>query len=95
MFTATAFALTVHYNLPNSLAPVRNKKSIKKIVLATILTAMAFYWLIGAFCAVFFQRFLLFFFKKTIFTYHFFTRQTKPQNHNKTNQPHIIFTQKN
>jgi Transmembrane amino acid transporter protein. len=56
MFTATAFALTVHYNLPNSLSPMKNKSAVKKVVIATILTAMAFYWLIGAFCALFFKR---------------------------------------
>ena len=58
MFTSTAFALTVHYNLPNSLSPVRDKTHLKRVVLLVILVAVCFYWLVGAICAMFFREYL-------------------------------------
>eukprot|EP01105_Mastigella_eilhardi_P012074 TRINITY_DN2779_c0_g1_i1.p1 TRINITY_DN2779_c0_g1~~TRINITY_DN2779_c0_g1_i1.p1 ORF type:complete len:421 (-),score=84.47 TRINITY_DN2779_c0_g1_i1:50-1312(-) len=54
MFTSTAFALTVHYNMPNSLSPVRNKKNLRLIALAAILTAVFFYFAVGGSCALYF-----------------------------------------
>eukprot|EP01106_Pelomyxa_sp_JSP_P001201 TRINITY_DN1180_c0_g3_i6.p1 TRINITY_DN1180_c0_g3~~TRINITY_DN1180_c0_g3_i6.p1 ORF type:complete len:351 (-),score=50.10 TRINITY_DN1180_c0_g3_i6:171-1223(-) len=56
-FTCAAFALTMHYNLPNSLHPVRNKAHAKKISFAAVVTAILFYQLVGATCAFFFNKY--------------------------------------
>ncbi|KAH3760914.1 Transmembrane protein [Pelomyxa schiedti] len=56
-FTSTAFALTMHYNLPNSLSPVRNKLSFRTICLCAIFTAIFFYFTVGCSCGYFFNEY--------------------------------------
>ena len=68
MFSSTAVALTMHYkcvlvditfisqlSLPNSLSPLNDKKKSHKVVFLSMLTSFVFYWLIGGFCAYFFN----------------------------------------
>eukprot|EP00727_Mastigamoeba_balamuthi_P002179 m51a1_g11959 hypothetical protein (490) ;mRNA; r:792189-793988 len=55
MFPSAAFALNVHYNLPDALTPTKNKSHLKWIAMAAQLVSLLFYVLVGALCAVFFN----------------------------------------
>ncbi|KAH3742534.1 amino acid transporter [Pelomyxa schiedti] len=57
MFGSTAVALTMHYNLPNAIAPVRNKSRLRAIVLGAMCVALFFYMAVGVICSVFFNSY--------------------------------------
>jgi hypothetical protein len=56
IFTAGAVALNFHYNLPDIIKPVRDKKSLLKVTGASQLTAFSLYVVIGCLCAAYFRH---------------------------------------
>ncbi|KAH3767154.1 Transmembrane protein [Pelomyxa schiedti] len=55
LVTSAAYAYTVHYNMPDALTPVRNKYTLRQIMLAGLFTSMLFFLLMGIVCAYFFN----------------------------------------
>lgn len=56
IFTSAAVAINCHYNFPDIIRPVKNKKPLLRVVLAALTTAMTFYALLGIICSTYFKN---------------------------------------
>jgi len=55
MFPCAALALNLHWNIPDCIAPCRNKKHLRAVIASAQLIALVFYLIIGSLCALFFD----------------------------------------
>eukprot|EP01137_Pigoraptor_chileana_P006741 Opistho-2@51389 len=53
-FTSSIVALNFHYNMPDVIQPVRDKKRLRLVISASLITATTFYIVIGSLCAIYF-----------------------------------------